>query len=112
MNVLINNAPDSIDQIIGDLGLYLSDTARLFDLVLSFHLDSKSLAESLIYKDRIDKAGMIWIAWPKKSSGVSTDINRDKIRDCYLNNGLVDVKIASLDVVWSALKFVYRIKDR
>ncbi|HVH09248.1 MAG TPA: DUF3052 domain-containing protein [Gemmatimonadales bacterium] len=57
-------------------------------------------------------AGMLWISWPKRSSGVSTDLTEDVIRAIGLAAGLVDVKVASVDDVWSGLKFVRRSKDR
>ena len=58
------------------------------------------------------KDGMIWISWPKKSSGVPSDLDENVIRDFGLKNGLVDVKVCAVDEVWSGLKFVYRLKDR
>ncbi len=57
-------------------------------------------------------AGMLWISWPKRSSGVATDLTEDVIRVIGLAHGLVDVKVAAVDGVWSGLKFVRRIKDR
>jgi hypothetical protein len=57
-------------------------------------------------------AGMLWISWPKKASGVATDLTEDVIRVIGLAHGLVDVKVAAVDDVWSGLKFVRRIKDR
>ena len=58
------------------------------------------------------KDGMIWMSWPKKASGIVTDINREVIREYGLDIGLVDVKVAAFDETWSGLKFVYRLKDR
>jgi len=55
---------------------------------------------------------MLWISWPKKSSGVTTDLTEDGIRAIGLAHGLVDVKVAAVDDVWSGLKFVRRVKDR
>jgi hypothetical protein len=55
---------------------------------------------------------MIWIAWPKKSSGVATDLSEQRVREIGLNAGLVDVKVCAIDDTWSGLKFVYRLKDR
>jgi hypothetical protein len=55
---------------------------------------------------------MIWVAWPKKSSGVATDLLFDNVQQTGLNAGLVDVKICAVNDVWSGLKFVYRLKDR
>src|SRR5437667_299047 len=57
-------------------------------------------------------AGMLWISWAKKSSGVTTDRTEDVIRAIGLAHGLVDVKVAAVDEVWSGLKFVRRVKDR
>ena len=58
------------------------------------------------------KNGIIWISWPKKSSGTKTDLDENIIREIGLENGMVDVKVAAIDDVWSGLKFVYRLKDR
>ena len=52
--------------------------------------------------------GMLWISWPKRSSGVPTDVTEDRIRDIALPYGLVDVKVCAVDEVWSGLKLVRR----
>jgi Protein of unknown function (DUF3052) len=57
-------------------------------------------------------AGMLWVSWPKKSSGVATDLSEDVIREIGLAAGLVDVKVCAVTEVWSGLKFVRRLKDR
>ncbi|MEX2143552.1 MAG: hypothetical protein WD740_03075 [Anaerolineales bacterium] len=54
----------------------------------------------------------MWISWPKKASKVETDLDENVVRQLGLQAGLVDVKVAAVDVVWSGLKFVYRLKDR
>jgi len=56
--------------------------------------------------------GALWISWPKKSSGVVTDITEDVVRAVALPTGLVDVKVAAVDDVWSGLKLVRRLKNR
>jgi hypothetical protein len=65
---------------------------------------------------RIEKslapAGTLWISWPKKSSGVVTDLGENIIREIGLATGLVDVKVCAVTEVWSGLKFVRRVKDR
>jgi hypothetical protein len=58
------------------------------------------------------QSGMLWISWPKGSSGVATDLNENVVREIGLGNGLVDVKVCAVDETWSGLKFVYRVKDR
>ncbi len=83
------------------------------DIVHVFVHDMESLES--IYPDMlqaIHKDAMIWISWPKGASKVKTNLNRDIIRDYVLERGLVDVKVASYDNVYSCLKFVYRLKDR
>jgi hypothetical protein len=57
-------------------------------------------------------AGMLWISWPKKSSGVATDLTGDVVRQSGLDAGLVDVKVCAVTDVWSGLKFVIPVKDR
>jgi Cu/Ag efflux protein CusF len=55
---------------------------------------------------------MLWVSWPKKSSGVTTDVSEGTVRAIGLAAGLVDVKICAVDEVWSGLKFVFRLQDR
>jgi hypothetical protein len=57
-------------------------------------------------------AGMLWIAWPKKSSGVTTDVHENIVRDTGLGAGLVDIKVCAVTEIWSGLKFVIPVKDR
>ena len=63
-------------------------------------------------KAALKKNGLIWISWPKKSSKIETDVTRESLRSYVLKRGLVDVKVFAIDEDWSALKFVYRVKDR
>jgi hypothetical protein len=57
-------------------------------------------------------AGMLWISWPKKTSGVVTDLTGDTVRESGLAAGLVDIKVCAVDEVWSGLKFVIPVKNR
>jgi hypothetical protein len=57
-------------------------------------------------------AGMLWISWPKKASGIPTDVTEDVVRNVALARGLVDVKVCAVDDTWSGLKLVWRLKDR
>ena len=57
-------------------------------------------------------AGMVWVSWPKKSSGVATDLDENVVRGIGLDAGLVDVKVCAVTEIWSGLKFVRRVKDR
>ena len=65
-----------------------------------------------VYAKRLKASGMLWVSWPKKSSGVSTDLSDNLVREIGLAAGLVDVKVCAVDEVWSGLKFVIRLKDR
>src|SRR2546425_587067 len=64
------------------------------------------------YANRLNASGMLWVSWPKKSSGVSTDLSDNVVRQIGLAAGLVDVKVCAVDEVWSGAKFVFRLKDR
>lgn len=68
--------------------------------------------EFLKARRQLSKEGMLWISWPKKSSGVTTDLDENTIREFGLRNGMVDVKVCAVNDVWSGLKFVFRLKDR
>ena len=63
-------------------------------------------------RDRLKSNGMLWISWPKKTSGVPSDLTENTVREIGLANGLVDVKVCAIDETWSGLKFVRRLKDR
>ena len=64
------------------------------------------------WSKRLAPAGMLWVSWPKKSSGLATDLDENKVREIGLAAGLVDVKVCAINAVWSGLKFVIRVKDR
>jgi len=80
------------------------------------HIFAKSQARLLKEFPRLTKqlapAGMIWVSWPKKSSGVQSDVDEHMVREIGLDTGLVDVKVCAVTEVWSGLKFVRRVKDR
>ena len=54
----------------------------------------------------------LWIAWPKRASGVATDLTEDVVRNIALERGLVDNKVCAIDETWSGLRLVYRLRDR
>ena len=57
-------------------------------------------------------AGSVWVAWPKKASGVPTDMTENAVRDVALPRGLVDNKVCAIDEVWSGLRLVWRLENR
>lgn len=61
---------------------------------------------------KLTPTGMLWVSWPKKSSGVSSDLDENVVREIGLAAGLVDVKVCAVTEIWSGLKFVRRMKDR
>jgi len=81
---------------------------------IHFFAASREVLETRLPKllRSLEPAGALWISWPKKASRVTTDITEDVIRAVALPTGLVDVKVAAIDDVWSGLKLVRRLKDR
>ena len=83
------------------------------DVVLAFVREAAELAPTITaQKRRIAPAGALWIAWPRKAGGHVSDVGDGVVRSTALELGLVDVKVAALDADWSALKLVYRLRDR
>ena len=113
MRALVMEAP-KIEGLNFPKGFNLVNTiAKPLDYVHFFTKDKKDLAKIFpILRKNIKDNGMIWISWPKKSSGVETDLDENIVREIGLKNGMVDVKVVAVDEVWSGLKFVYRVVDR
>jgi hypothetical protein len=110
------NAPEDFQSTLGKLPDNVQFVTRLtnsFDIILFFVLTQRALARDFSkLANRLVTNGMIWIAWPKKSSGVTTDLSFESVQRIGLDAGLVDVKICAIDDTWSGLKFVYRLRDR
>jgi hypothetical protein len=93
--------------------IFVGHLPKPLDLIILFTDSSQTLRiEFPILAEKLNANGMLWIAWPKKSSGVPTDLGFDIVQQTGLQAGLVDVKICAVDEIWSGLKFVYRVKDR
>jgi len=87
--------------------------SRELDFILVFVKSQRILTTAFAqYSPKIKANGLFWVSWPKKTSGVSTDLTENIVRDIGLAAGLVDVKVCAIDDVWSGLKFVYRLNDR
>jgi len=96
-----------------DVKVRSSAKARGLDFILVFVISQKDLTIAFAqYSRKIKPNGMLWMSWPKKTSGVQTDLTENIVRDIGLAAGLVDVKVCAVDDVWSGLKFVYRLRDR
>ena len=86
---------------------------KALDVIILFAETEKNLTlEFSKLARKLVPNGMIWVAWPKKSSGVQTDLSFEVVQRVGLEAGLVDVKICAVNDIWSGLKFVYRVKDR
>jgi len=84
-----------------------------YDVVLLFAPDAARLhARWPALVPRLATAGRLWVCWPKRSSGVATDLAEGAVRDFGLAQGLVDVKVCAVDATWSGLAFVRRLRDR
>ena len=83
------------------------------DLVLLFVKSAAELKKEFGRQaKRLAPAGMLWVSWPKKASGVVTDLSENVVREHGLKVGLVDVKVCAVNEIWSGLKFVILLKDR
>jgi hypothetical protein len=79
------------------------------DVVVVFTTRRAGLAAEVgRVRERLEPSGSIWIAWPKRSSGVATDVTEDVLREDLLPTGLVDTKVCAIDETWSGLRFVVR----
>ncbi|MEA2241938.1 MAG: hypothetical protein QOD24_1494 [Solirubrobacteraceae bacterium] len=112
MRVHYANAPEGFEQLLDQLpdGVrVLARPADALDLVVLFVCGRRQLERRLpALQRRLDGAGMLWVAWPKRASKVPTDVTEDVVREVALPRGLVDVKVCAIDETWSALKLVTR----
>ena len=114
--LLLVGAPPEFGALLGDLppGVEVVEPgAKEVDVVVLFARDSTSLhAHFSPLADALLPAGGLWVAWPKRSSGVETDLGENAIRELGLTEGLVDNKVCAIDATWSGLRFVRRLRDR
>jgi DUF3052 family protein len=90
-----------------------SDDNAALDFAMVFTKSQAELKQEFRRLARLlAPAGMLWVSWPKKSSGVESDLDDNRVREIGLAAGLVDVKVCAVTETWSGLKFVRRVKDR
>jgi hypothetical protein len=108
--IFVSGAPASYLDIVGALPEGATLSARLMaplDMVHVFATAADGLAQALPrFRAAIAPHGMVWVSWPKKASGVATDLSDVVVRNIALSLGLVDVKVCAIDATWSGLKFV------
>ena len=93
--------------------LFRQEAARGVGFIHLFVSDGKTLEKELKRLRRLlADTGTLWVSWPKKSSGVATDITEDVIRDVCVPLGFVDVKVCAVDEIWSGLKLMIRRENR
>jgi hypothetical protein len=101
-----------IESEAGPVG-WIGEPADGLDVAHVFTASRAELADLLAQlRVRIAPAGMIWVSWPKKASGVPTDITEDVVREIALPMGLVDTKVCAIDATWSGLRLVIRRSER
>ncbi len=109
-------APDGLESVLEPLPPAVRLTRRAqgrFDVLVFFTKRAAELERRLPrLMAKIAPDGGLWIAWPKKASGVTTDLGFEVVQPAGLNAGLVDNKVCAIDETWSGLRFVYRLKDR
>jgi len=114
--VIFLNPPPNYLAILGELPPDLVIAEELvgkFDFIHFFSTSRDELTNQFpLMKECLSPNSSLWISWPKGASKVPTTVSENLVRDIGLNIGLVDVKVAAIDEVWSGLKFVYRLKDR
>jgi hypothetical protein len=111
------SAPETFMSTLGELPHGVSLTVgRLrppLDVIVAFFTERRVLERRLPgLIGAMDRAGGLWIAWPKRASGVSSDIGEGVVRELALAAGLVDNKVCAIDETWSGLRLVIRLRDR
>src|SRR5689334_12794711 len=113
--VLLVGAPDDLvlEPLPDGVSLHKKAASPPYDVGVVFCRDLRELAKRWEPAHRaVAPAGRLWIAWPKKASGVPSDLDDNRVREHGLANGRVDVKVCAIDATWSGQCFVVRVKDR
>ncbi|WP_432835459.1 DUF3052 domain-containing protein [Dactylosporangium sp. CA-092794] len=113
--VLLDGAPAGFElrELPADVVLHRRTAPGLYDVIVLFCPDQARLRRRWRVLHRLTPpAGALWVAWPKRSSGLATDLDEHVVRGYALANGRVDVKVCAIDDTWSGLKHVIRTADR
>ena len=114
--VFVAGAPEGFDDVLGPLPTGVQRLGRAgssMDVALLFVTEERDLRSRFTkLAAGLDPAGRLWIAWPKKTGGVTTDLDFGTVQAIGLDAGLVDNKSASVTEIFQGLQFVYRLKDR
>jgi hypothetical protein len=107
--------PEGFATTLGDVGgaVWQRSLMPPLDVVLAFHTRREPLVhEWPRLTAAVQPAGAVWVAWPKRTSGVATELTEDVLRELILPTGWVDNKVCAVDATWSALRFVLRREHR
>jgi hypothetical protein len=113
--VLLDGSPPAftLADLPVDVTLHRRLREGLYDVIVCFCPDLARLHRRWPVLHRLTPpAGALWVAWPKRSSGLAKDLDEQVVREYALANGRVDVKVCAVDDTWSGLKHVIRVKDR
>lgn len=112
---VLRNPPDGFDDTLGDVGEAVLQKSLLppIDVIVTFHTQRATLtADWPKLIAAAEPNGAIWVGWPKRTSGMATDITEDVLRAELLRTGWVDNKVCAIDDTWSGLRFVLRVENR
>ena len=116
LTVVTINAPAKYRQLLGKIPDDVTFSDRLKPGSNFVHLFTSRRSElqgkMSILRDKISDAGTVWVSWPKKSSGIATDVTEDVIREIASPLGFVDIKVCAVDEIWSGLKLMIRRTNR
>lgn len=121
MRVLVTRVPKGWDLSVLDPERTASVTTRPatragsppYDVVVAFCPDQAAVRATLANRlDRVSERGRLWVCWPKKASGVPSDLDDNVVRELGLASGIVDVKVCAVDAIWSGMCFMTRLRDR
>jgi hypothetical protein len=114
--IAIINPPRGFRATLGKLPAGVTVTSRVSGTYPFMHFFTRDRAVLEKQIPRLLRAlepnGALWISWPKKASGVETDMTENAVREIALPVGLVDIKVAAVDDLWSGLKLVWRLRNR
>ena len=114
--VAFRGAPDGFLETLGELPDSIRVKGRVsgpVDVVVAFFIGRADLDRRLgALAEAVYPDGSLWIAWPKRASGVATDMTEDVVREVALPRGLVDTKVCAIDETWSGLRLVHRVENR
>jgi len=114
--VVTINAPANYRRLLGQLPDHVNFSNRVTANSMFVHLFTSKRNELQrrlsILRNKLSDNGAVWVSWPKKSSGISTDVTEDVTREIALPLGFVDIKVCAVDETWSGLKLMIRRENR